>query len=280
VQNTPVWLYGLALVALLALLLLTGTVRAPSTEPQLKPQVISVDQVLAPLRAGETATATATLVEIPTASLFILRIESTTPTHSHKASNEILYVLRGQGVAISPVDEEFELRAGKMLIVFAGTPIRLERRGDQPLDLLVFSTPPSTSDEVVLLENSEQSTFVTALNPMLIDIAQRMAQKLDREERDMEFTVVAEMQPTGSVEFARVTGKVGLHHHRKENHMIYIVKGYAKTAMGSLQAEIGPDQIVIVPAGVKHEFEQLGDEPLEFILFSTPPFDEKDAVWD
>ena len=177
-------------------------------------------------------------------------------------------------------EEEFELLPGKLLIVFAGTPIRWERQGDQYLDLLVFSTPASSAEDLVLLEQSGQARPTAALKPMSIHVAQRTAQKLDRQIEGMEFTVAVEMNPTGSVGLGRVNGVVELHHHPKENHWLLTLKGRAKARIGSWSTELGPDQIVIIPVGVKHTLERIGDEPLEFILFSTPPFVESDLVWD
>ncbi|OGF53541.1 MAG: hypothetical protein A2Z21_07530 [Candidatus Fraserbacteria bacterium RBG_16_55_9] len=217
------------------------------------------------------------LAEVGTGSLSILRIGTATAIHYHQTSNEVLFVLGGQGKAISH-DEEFVLAPGKMLIVFAGTPIRLELSGDTPLELLVFTTPPPTVEGVVPAEPPDRPPGV--LKPMVVDVAQRMAQGLTQSPKGLEFTVVAEMKPTGSVELFRVSDKVELHHSLKENHLMYILKGRAQATIGSLNTEVGPGQIVIVPKGVKYQLERMGGEPLEFILFSTPPFVDEDIIWD
>ena len=269
--NLPIWVYGAALVALLVLLF-GGIFQAPNSGPVLGPRVTSARQILAQLPTDE-AVAVMSLAEVETGSFSILRLKTATAIHYHQTSNEILYVLGGQGRAISK-DTEFELAPGKILIVFAGTPVRLELRGDQPLDLLVFTTPPSTGVP------SDRSATPGGLKPMVVDVEQRLVQGLEQNPRGLEFTVVAEMEPTGSVELVRVSERVELHHYPRENHLLYILNGRAKATIGPLNAEIGPAQIVIVPAGVRHKLERIGNEPVEFILFSTPPFVEKDAVWD
>ena len=47
-------------------------------------------------------------------------------------------------------------------------------------------------------------------------------------------------------------------------------------------AEVGPGDLVIIPAGKKfqHKLTKIGDEPVNFLLSSTtPPFDPKDITW-
>lgn len=109
--------------------------------------------------------------------------------------------------------------------------------------------------------------------------AQRIAQGLDKKSEGFEYTIVFESK-TGSVELFRIDKGVKLHHHPKENHILYILKGRGKGQVGNVTAEVGPGQIVVIPAGVKHKLERIGAEPLDFILFSTPPFVAGDIVWD
>jgi mannose-6-phosphate isomerase-like protein (cupin superfamily) len=276
--NLPIWVYVLALIALLVLAL-GGMFRSPHSKPQLEPQVIPIAQILAQFPSDSAAVTAAPLAEFATGTLAAMRIETATPAHYHRTGHEMVYVLRGYGKAIS-AGEEFQLVAGKMLIVFAGTPILLQREGAEPLDLLTFSTPPSPEDDLVLLEHPEEQTPAGALKPMIVDVEARMAQELDQRSRGLELTMVAEVKPTGSVALARVSERIPLHHHPKENHFIYVLKGRAQGTLGSLSVELSPAQMVIVPAGVQHRFERLGDEPFVFILFSTPPFVESDIVWD
>jgi quercetin dioxygenase-like cupin family protein len=74
---------------------------------------------------------------------------------------------------------------------------------------------------------------------------------------------------------------VKTHYHPKGNHFLYILKGRAKGQIGSVTAEVGPGDLVVIPAGKahQHKLEKIGDEPVVFLLFSTPSFREKDIVW-
>ena len=111
----------------------------------------------------------------------------------------------------------------------------------------------------------------------VFDISKRMGQ-LDLETPYFKYSVLSETD-TGSIELIMLDDKIPLHIHPKENHFAYIYKGRAKGTVGSVTAEVSPGQLVAIPAGVSHSFERIGDTPVEIILFSTPPFMQKDIVW-
>ena len=111
----------------------------------------------------------------------------------------------------------------------------------------------------------------------IFDIPKRLGQ-LDLESPYFKYTVLAEAQ-TGAIELIRLDDRIPMHMHPKENHFVYIYKGRAKGTVGDVTAEVGPGQLIAIPAGVPHNFERIGDTPVEIILFSTPPFMPKDTVF-
>ena len=111
----------------------------------------------------------------------------------------------------------------------------------------------------------------------VFDIPKRLGQ-LELESPYFKYTVIAQTE-TGGVELIRVDGKIPMHMHPKENHFVYIYKGRAKGTVGDVTAEVGPGQLVAIPAGVPHSFERIGDTPVEVILFSMPPFMPNDTVF-
>ncbi len=116
-----------------------------------------------------------------------------------------------------------------------------------------------------------------ALQATVFDVPKKLGQ-LDIESDYFKYTVLAETD-TGGIELLRIEGKVPMHMHTKENHFVYIFKGRAKGTIGDVTAEVGAGQLIAIPAGVPHSLERIGDAPVEIILFSTPPFVEKDIVW-
>ncbi len=115
------------------------------------------------------------------------------------------------------------------------------------------------------------------LQPAVFEVPKRLGQ-LDIDAGVFKYTILAETD-TGSIELLRVDGAIPKHVHPKENHFVYIYKGRAKGTIGDVTAEVGPGQLVAIPAGVPHTLERIGDTPVEIILFSTPPFVEKDIQW-
>ncbi len=83
--------------------------------------------------------------------------------------------------------------------------------------------------------------------------------------------------PTGSIELFRFTEIPG-HIHKNQNHFLYVLKGTASGFIGDVEGEVGPGTLVIIPAGVPHGFKSVGNESVDFILFSSPKFDATDTI--
>ncbi|MBI2652549.1 cupin domain-containing protein [Candidatus Woesearchaeota archaeon] len=111
----------------------------------------------------------------------------------------------------------------------------------------------------------------------IFDVPKKLGQ-LDVDADYFKYTVLSETE-TGSIELLRVDDKIPTHMHPKENHFVYVFKGKAKGTIGDVTAEVGAGQLIAIPAGVPHSLERIGDTPVEVILFSTPPFVQKDIVW-
>ncbi len=117
------------------------------------------------------------------------------------------------------------------------------------------------------------------LQPGIHKIEEVLQKGLDQKAGGFNFTVLGEAR-TGSVELFQIDD-VKPHFHPRENHFLYILKGKAKGQIGEVTAEVGPGDLVVIPAGKKfqHKLTKIGDEPVVFLLFSTPPFNAKDIVW-
>jgi mannose-6-phosphate isomerase-like protein (cupin superfamily) len=117
------------------------------------------------------------------------------------------------------------------------------------------------------------------LQPGIVKVDELLKRGLDQKAGGFNFTVLAQAK-TGSVELFQID-EVKTHFHPRENHFLYILRGRAKGQIGAIAAEVGPGDLVIIPAGKKfrHKLAKIGDEPVSFLLFSTPPFDPKDITW-
>jgi len=128
-----------------------------------------------------------------------------------------------------------------------------------------------------LLPGNIKTITQKPLQVNVFDVPKKLGQ-LDLETNYFKYAVLAETE-TGSIELIRLDDKIPKHMHPKENHFVYVYKGRAKGTVGTVTAEVGPGQLVAIPAGVPHSFERIGDSPVEILLFSTPPFVPNDIVW-
>ncbi len=66
--------------------------------------------------------------------------------HVHKGYSEVYYVLSGRGM-IKLDEETHALRPGAVVVIPAGVPHSLESEGDEPLEFIIFGTPPMPIDD-------------------------------------------------------------------------------------------------------------------------------------
>jgi quercetin dioxygenase-like cupin family protein len=255
----------------------------PAAPPQmsaataLQPAVVDVKDLAARSQEVEPGFYVAPVASVSTGEVAWGRFENIDiPMHYHGQS-EIVYVLAGQVTMKLADGSTSTVGPGQLVISPPGAAAGLNGSGD----FVFFATPPENDADTVWLEgpNAKPGAQAPSMEkPQIIDVAQRIAQGLEQKVEGFQYTVAYETK-TGGVEFFRIDQGVALHKHPKENHILYILKGHGRGQIGDQTAEVGPGQIVVIPAGVPHKFERIGDEPLDFILFSTPPFNPDDIVW-
>ncbi len=54
-------------------------------------------------------------------------------------------------------------------------------------------------------------------------------------------------------------------HTNTVEHEQYVLRGRARVGIGEEVVEVGPDDVVFIPAGTPHWYETLGDEPFVFL---------------
>mgnify|MGYP002346110224 CR=1 FL=1 len=66
--------------------------------------------------------------------------------HSHDGYDEVYFVLRGNGwIEIEGV--RYEMRAGSVVVIPAGCVHSLASNDGQPLEFVIFGTPPMSADD-------------------------------------------------------------------------------------------------------------------------------------
>ena len=85
-----------------------------------------------------------------TGSAELLRIDGKVPMHAHSAENHFAFIYKGNArVTIGSVTED--IKPGTLLAIPAKVPHSIERIGDAPLEIILFSTPPFMSGNTQFL---------------------------------------------------------------------------------------------------------------------------------
>ena len=76
-----------------------------------------------------------------------------------------------------------------------------------------------------------------------------------------------------------VSGTVPLHFHPDGVHRMYILEGKLRCTVGKETMEMGPGDYMLIPRGVRHKFEKVGEGKAYFVTVDTPPINPANNVW-
>ncbi len=223
----------------------------------------------------------------------LLRPEKRLPTHFRERSHEFLLLVGGEGAGFIG-EHPIKAHAGQLMIVPAGVATMLQQRSTEPLQFVNFITPPSVTREYHLVQvgddlpfgdpsavapkNPVPKTARENIEPKLVDLTERFAKGMEQEGKGFKFSIVASGR-SGGMALIQVDESIENHKHSRENHIAYVWKGRAHGTIGDQTVEIGPGSLLYIPAGMPHQITKIGDEPLQLVLFSAPPFNAKDIEW-
>ena len=71
-------------------------------------------------------------------------------------------------------------------------------------------------------------------------------------------------------------GSVGSEHAHDVEQCFYVMGGRGVFTIGGARHEVGPETAVYVPAGVRHQVESVGREPLSYVTVYAPAGPEQD----
>ena len=90
-------------------------------------------------------------------------------------------------------------------------------------------------------------------------------------DKPVKFASAAQISNVGIL--AGQVKKIRLHTHELEDHVVYVVKGRAMARLGDDRREVGPGDIITIPKGVPHSFDQQGQEQFVILVNATPGWD-------
>jgi mannose-6-phosphate isomerase-like protein (cupin superfamily) len=66
-------------------------------------------------------------------------------------------------------------------------------------------------------------------------------------------------------------GEIGEEVHEGIDQLLLFVEGEAEAIVGDERRRVGPDELVLVPGGTRHNFVNIGEFPLRLVTVYTPP---------
>jgi mannose-6-phosphate isomerase-like protein (cupin superfamily) len=66
-------------------------------------------------------------------------------------------------------------------------------------------------------------------------------------------------------------GEIGEEVHERIDQLLLFVEGEAEAIVGDERRRVGPDELVLVPGGTRHNFVNIGEFPLRLVTVYTPP---------
>ncbi len=130
-------------VALVAVLGLAGCASAPSPGPRdfSRPEIADLQAQLErnPIGPGEAVRITK-LVDSSDMSGLLVQVRDSMPPHFHKLTQEVVYMLRGEGL-FQLGSERYPIKAGAVMRIPAGQTHTFTNQGQAPAVFFVVTTP-------------------------------------------------------------------------------------------------------------------------------------------
>lgn len=131
-------------VAPVAVLCLGGCASVPSPGPPdfSRPEITDLQAQLErdPIGPREAVRVTR-LVDSPDMSGLLVQVRGSMPPHFHKLTQEVVYMLRGEGL-FQLGSERYPVKAGAVMRIPASQPHTFTNQGQAPAVFFVVTTPP------------------------------------------------------------------------------------------------------------------------------------------
>jgi len=248
-----------------------------NTPQELKPAVLSVESI---------SESRITLARTPAGKLEYRKFLTRVVPYFREGAHEFSYVLQGRAVGFLK-NRDIEIQPGAFLVIPRRTALGLRITSPEPLEILSFYAPaPNGLDEVQVLIGDvfppgDPSSLrpqplpidESDIKPQVVHVATLENKELPKGSSLFEWTYLAK-SAAGSVALVRVAERVQLK--ERSPHFLYIRQGQGRIIVGDQILEATAGQVVILPNAPTRIIERVGDERLEFLLFSAPALREKD----
>jgi quercetin dioxygenase-like cupin family protein len=135
-----------------------------------------------------------------------------------------------------------------------------------------------TSNDNVKPVRNQEVTGVIA-DKIELNIFDLIKNGFQNDKVGIKWTVLAE-DSTSGVELVSIKSKMSNHIHKTEDHYTYVISGNGEYIQSGKTINLEPGKFIFTPKSTAHEVINKGQEPLLFLVFSSPkPFREDDIEW-
>ena len=85
---------------------------------------------------------------------------------------------------------------------------------------------------------------------------------------------------SSSVHLTQVETAVESHHHAAHDENVWIIRGAGRLTMGDQKLKVKAGQVIHIPRGTSHAFNNMGSNPAVVISVFSPGFDSKDRIYE
>lgn len=248
-----------------------------STPQQLKPAVLTLDDIAESRRM---------LARTPAGKLEYRQFLTRVVPYFHESAHEFSYILGGKAAGFLK-NRDIEVQRDSFLVIPRRTALGLRVTSPEPLEILSFYAPaPDALDEVQVLigdvfppgdpsslRPQPLPTDESDIYPQVVNIATLENKELPEGSSGFEWGYLTK-SPVGSVALVRVSERAQLR--ERSPHFLYMRHGQARITVGDQILEATAGQVVILPNAATRVIERVGEERVEFLLFSAPALREKD----
>ena len=128
------------------------TIAKKMSQSSLKPDVFDIPKKLGQLDIDAGYFKYSALAETDTGSIELIRVDDKIPMHMHSRENHFAYIFKGSA-KVTIGNSASEVRTGQMIAIPAGVSHTLERIGDTPVEIILFSTPKFAEKDIAWLES-------------------------------------------------------------------------------------------------------------------------------
>ncbi len=230
----------------------------------------NVDKIIKdnPLAEGENLRVT-DVAETSTSIIRLVQIRKGAEinTHIHENHDEIVYLVRGSGTAVLS-GNQYPIKPGAALLIPRMTPNSFVNNGAEDSVALTFLSPPSEATST-----GERRVGVAVL-PMvwiLDELPKEIPPKEDVKTIELGKSQDASLQ----LMMVREDAEMRLHYHKRNDEVIYTVKGSGIIILDGTRNVVKPGSVMIVPRKAYHKFINTGGEPYVALSLFSPPFTGK-----